>query len=76
MIITANFYQKITIDPKDIIEKLLENEVGVSDYKLEKIDGKYIKTIFNSNRADQFYEITEENYEYINALKTVLKNLK
>jgi len=75
MRITANFYQEVTIEPKDVIEKLLEKELGLGETMIKQDGEQFFKITYKNNRPDECIEITKESYEYINALKTILKNL-
>jgi hypothetical protein len=78
MEVHANITQKVFINPKDVIEKLIEKEVGWRGWIFEK-DGKYYKGHEESagcHSMDIDEEIPQEEYEYIKALQLVLKNLK
>lgn len=70
---------QVNVDPVDVIEELLDrklppgrtlikSENGISHIKWEEEYGPYIHI--------EVKDITEEEYDYIVALKTVLKCLK
>ena len=76
MEVYADFRQKVQINPKDVIEKLIEKEVG-SNWIFEK-DGKFYLCYEQSagcNTFDVEDEITEERYRYVEALQFILKRL-
>jgi len=75
MEINANFTQKVIINPKDVIEKLIENEIGWRSWIFEK-NGKYYKGFEQSAGCHSFddeKEITQEKYNYVRALQLVSK---
>jgi len=77
MEIYANFRQKVQVNPKDVIEKLIENEIGWRNWIFEK-DGKFYRGFEQSAGCHSFddeEEITQEQYNYVKALQLVLKRL-
>ena len=77
MEIYANFREKVQINPKDVIIKLIENEIGRYGWVFEK-GGKYYRGFEQSAGCHSFNdneEITQEQYEYVSALQLVLMRL-
>ena len=75
----ATFSQEVHIEPKQVIEKLIEKEIG-NEYRnwiVEK-DGKFYHVHEESAGCHSFDvedEITEDRYRYVEALQLVLKRL-
>ena len=77
MEIYADFRQKVQINPKDVIEKLIEKEIGQNNWIFEK-DDKYYLGSEQSAGCHSFNveeEIIEERYRYVEALQLVLNRL-
>jgi len=77
MKIYADVRQEVNVNPKDVIEKLIEKEIGWRNWIFEK-DGKFYRGFEQSmgvHSIDDEEEITKEKYEYIRALELVLKRL-
>lgn len=77
MEIYANFRQKVQVNPKDVIEKLIEKQIGWGNWVFEK-DGKFYLGYEQSAGYRSFDEedgITEDRYRYVEALQLVLKRL-
>ena len=77
MEIYADFRQKVQVNPKDVIEKLIEKEIGWRNWIFEK-DGKFYLGSEQSAGCHSFDvedEITEDRYRYVEALQLVLKRL-
>lgn len=77
MEIYADFRQRVQVNPKNVIEKLIEKEIGSRNWTFEK-DGKFYLGSEQSAGCHSFDvkdEITEERYRYVEALKLVLKRL-
>lgn len=76
MEIYADFRQKVSICPKDVIKKLIKSEVG-EGWIFEKDNKFYLgyESGLGSHSFDVEVEISEEKYQYIIALNTVLKKL-
>ncbi len=72
MIATVTLKQTVNIDPIEIIEALLQQEKG--DQYLEKIEEKFY--LIESGAYGGKTEINEKRYEYIQALLTVLNELR
>ena len=79
MEVYANFRQKVDVDPKEVIEGLIDKErthkrswfcEEGGDY-YEKYDSGYGHYSFDETRG-----ILKEKYEYIKALELVLEKLK
>ena len=78
MEIHGTLRHKINIAPKDVIEKLIQNEIGWRGW-IFKEDGKFYRGYEQSAGAhsyDEKQEISKQTYKYIEALQLVLKNLK
>jgi hypothetical protein len=78
MEIYADIRQKVQVNPKDVIEKLIEEQVGWHGWAFEK-DNLYYRGFeqsAGSHSYDEKEEITKEKYDYIRALQLVLENLK
>lgn len=78
MEVYAKIKQKVQIDPKDVIENLIEKEIGTHGWIFET-DGKLYKgweESAGSHSYDAKEEISKEKYDYIIALQTVLKQIK
>lgn len=77
MEIYANFKQKVQVNPKVVIEKLIEKEIGFGNWVFKK-DGKFYRGFEQSagcHSFDREEEITQERYDYVRALELVLKRL-
>jgi hypothetical protein len=77
MEVYANIRQKVQINPKDVINTLIEKEIGWRNWIFEK-DGKFYRGFEQSagyHSFDDEEEITEEKYRYVKALQLVLKQL-
>ena len=77
MKIYANFSQEVYIEPKEVIKKLIQKEIGSDNWVFEK-KGKFYLGYEQSAGCHSFdmeEEITEERYRYIEALELVLKRL-
>lgn len=70
----AQFSQEAYVDPKDVIKKLIEEEVGHGGW-VAKIHDKYYR-VWEEHHDDFQKEITQEQYEYVSALNLVLERLK
>lgn len=78
MKIHASFRHEVVIDPKDVINKLIEEEIGCRNWVFKEND-KYYRHFEESagqHVIDCKEEITKEKYEYIEALLLVLGTLK
>jgi len=78
MEIYASITQKVSIDPIDVIEKLIEKELGSNTWTVQK-NNKYFKVWEESAGCHSFEaekEINKESYEYVEALNLILKKLK
>lgn len=77
MEIYANFRQKVQVNPKDVIEELIEKEIGWRNWVFEK-EGKFYLVSEQSAGCHSFdvkEEITEDRYRYVEALQLILKRL-
>lgn len=77
MEIHATCIQKVEINPKDVIEKLISDKIGRHGWVFEK-DGKYYEEweeSAGSHSFDEKKEIDKELFDYIKALQLVLKYL-
>lgn len=77
MEIYADFRQKVTVNPKDVILKLIENEIGSRGWVFER-GGIYYHGFERSAGCHSFDEeetISQEKYDYVIALQLVLKRL-
>lgn len=75
MEIYANFRQKVTVDPIDVIEKLVESITSHRGWITEE-EGKFYRNWEVHKYRDDKEEITKEQYEYYKALRKVEENLK
>lgn len=78
MEVYANFRQKVFVNPKDVIEKMIEEEIGWQHWIFEE-NGKYYvgwEQSAGAHSYDAQEEISKEQYDYVNALKNVLNHLK
>jgi len=69
---------EVQIEPKDVIEKLIDNEVGWRGWVVKR-DGKYYRgqeMSAGSHSYDSEHEISKDIYDYVQSLKHVLKTLK
>ena len=79
MKVYATFNQEVHIEPKDVIQELIEREIGDAycNWIIEK-DGRYLHIREESvgcHPVELEYEISKDKYEYIKALKLVLERL-
>lgn len=78
MRVSASFRQEVTIDPLDVIEKLIKEVAGYRGWITEE-DGKYYRWWEMSagpHSIDEKEEITKGEYEYYCALKLIETKLK
>ncbi len=78
MEINGKINTKVNIDPIEVIENLLELELGYRyRYYISEENGLFYKK-FNGDRyeADETIEISAEKYDYIKSLKTVIRYLR
>ena len=71
MKIYATFMQEVDINPKDVIQKLIDNEIGKQCWTFER-EGKYYRGFEGFEKE---IEIPKEKYDYINNLTKALKYL-
>lgn len=77
MEIHASIRTKVHVDPLDVINKLIEQEIGWRGWVFEK-DEKYYRGFeqsAGSHSYDDEVEISKEVYEYIRALQLVKDKL-
>jgi hypothetical protein len=79
MKVYATFSQEVHIEPKQVIKKLIEKEIGneYHNWIVEK-DGKFYHIHEESagcHSVDVDDEISKEKYDYVKALQLVLKRL-
>jgi len=74
----AKTTSKVFIDPVDVIEKLIAIEMQAGDGDLIKKENKYFIEYFSNERFESNWmvEISKEKFDYISALKLVLKKIK
>ncbi|MFW6247479.1 MAG: hypothetical protein ACOC22_04905 [bacterium] len=78
MLISGTIVEKVNVDPKDVIDNLLKEELDYNKW-IKKKDNKYYICFNQSAGCHSFeeeVEITQERYEYIEALEIVKKNLE
>tara|TARA_R110000822_G_scaffold161_3_gene742 strand:- start:8473 stop:8712 length:240 start_codon:yes stop_codon:yes gene_type:complete len=78
MEIYAHVTHKVNIEPKDVIQKLIEKAIGNNGF-LFKEDEKYYRgyaAITGPYSVDTKQEISKQKYQYIEALELILKELK
>ena len=68
-------YTKVSVCPQDVIEQLIIEEIGHNSWVYEE-EGKYYKGYDMNFVIDGKEEITVEKFEYVKALKFILKTLK
>lgn len=77
MKIYGNIRREVDIEPKDVINKLIDHEIGSRNWVFQK-DGKYYRG-YESSAGCHFFtneeEINKDQYEYVLALKQVLQYL-
>lgn len=77
MEIYADFRQKVQVNPWDVIEKLIDIEIGWRYWIFEK-DGKFYRGFEQGAGSHSFTrneEITKDQYDYVIALQLVLDKL-
>jgi len=77
MKIYGNLRQEVDVNPKDVIEKLIEKEIGYRNWIFEEVGIYYMGFEQGAVRHsfDGKVEITKEKYDYVIALQLVLKRL-
>lgn len=78
MKVYADFRQEVWIEPKDVIQKLIANEIG-RDGWVFKEKNKYYKGYRESagpREIERKELITKEKYEYVQHLRYVLIHLQ
>lgn len=78
MEIYANFRQKVNVNPIDVIEKLIEEEIGFRGWVFIENDRYYrgFEVSAGCHSIDEKKEISKGKYEYIMSLKNCLNYLK
>lgn len=80
MKVYATFNQEVQIEPKEVIKKLLEQEIGTEHFNwIVEREGKFYHIHVESEQSHTFDvadEISPEKYEYVRALQLVLKRLE
>jgi hypothetical protein len=77
MEIYADIRQEVHINPKEVIEKLIEKEIGFGNWVFVE-NNKFYLGFEESMGCHSFIdkkEITHEQYDYVKALQLVLKRL-
>lgn len=77
MEIYVNFRQKVQVNPKEVIGKLIEKEIGCRNWIFEKEGKFYIGSEQSAgcHSIDVEDEITEDRYRYVEALILVFDRL-
>ncbi len=77
MEIYVDIRQKAMVDPETVIGKLIEKEIGRQGWIFE-VEGDYFKGWEESagHSIDMNEKITKEKYDYVVALKLILKTLR
>ena len=75
MKVYANFREKVDVNPKDVIEELIDIEIGYRNWIFMKNNKYYVgsEKSAGSHSFDTKEEISKEKYEYVESLKNVLK---
>lgn len=79
MKVYATFSQEVFVEPTQVIQKLIEKEIG-NEYRnwVAEKDGKFYHIHEESagcHSVDIEDEISQDKYEYVRALQLVLKRL-
>lgn len=77
MEVYANIRQKVHVEPIEVINELIKDELGRNGWIVER-DGKYYRGFeksAGSHSYDSEVEINKEGYEYIKALELIKDNL-
>ena len=77
MEVFANIRQKVVVDPIEVINKLIEIEIGWRGWVVER-DGKYYKGFeqsAGSHSYDKEVEINKDLYDYVKALELISNKL-
>ena len=74
MEVLGNVFLKVDVDPCSIVQKLIEEAIGHNRFVVE-MNNRYYIYVISGNVTVNVAEITEERYNYIQALETVLKEL-
>lgn len=76
MKVSGNFQQEVEIDPKEVIQKLMEKEIGVDSWVKEERSGDryyyYKYQDLGSHRGKKVEKISRETFLYIQSLCFVL----
>lgn len=78
MIINGKIKERVEINPIDVLEKLIDENIGINSWILEK-NGKYYKKYeenIGPHVIDDLVEISKENYDFINSLENSINYLK
>lgn len=78
MEVYATSTTKVHVDPKDVIQKLIDYEIGHRGWVKNK-DGKYYECSEESagpHSYDVEEEITKKKYDYVMALNLVIDHLE
>ena len=69
MKVYADIRQQVEVDPKDVIEKLIEKEIGTNAWVVKE-DGEYFKC-HNMGRSDIKEAISKSKFKYVKSLKFI-----
>ena len=70
--------RKVQVDPKEVIQKLIDSEIGHRGWVKKKEDKYYQvdEVSAGQHSFDEEEEITKKKYDYVMALKSVLTHLE
>lgn len=78
MEVYANIVREVSIDPKEVIENLIEEKIGWRGWVFER-EGKFFRgyeVAAGQHSAKREEEISKEDYEYIKALQLIRGRLE
>lgn len=74
MEVLGSVFLKVDVNPSSFIKKMIEDEIGAGRFVI-KISNKYFISEIINNMSVNVAEISEEQYNYVQALELVLKHL-
>ena len=78
MEVYASFKQKVQVNPKEVVQQLMDNEIGWRGWVVER-DGNYYRgeeVSAGSHSFDKEIKISKSTFEYIQALGLILQTLE
>ena len=74
MEVLGSVFLKVDVNPASFVKKMIDDEIGAGRFVIKMSNKYFISEIIN-NMSVNVAEISEEQYNYVQALELVLKHL-